>query len=168
MTHPLVQLPRCGLFTSLVQTGNIIWTFLKEESRGQEAHTSPSASFLLPPPSSHSSAGGTTVDSNRTRHLSPAAGQQPGLRSGPWAPQGRCVSVPQPQAWALGCSRHLGRWLGRLPLSKSLKEGREGAKWTAWGEALARASEPQHLDLGGSPRVRAGQVSDDCCTQGGW
>lgn len=57
MTHPLVQLPRCGLFTSLVQTGNIIWTFLKEESRGQEAHTSPSASFLLPPPSSHSSAG---------------------------------------------------------------------------------------------------------------
>lgn len=51
MTHPFVQLPRCGLFTSLVQTGNIIWTFPKEESRVQEAHTSPSApSFSLPLP----------------------------------------------------------------------------------------------------------------------
>lgn len=69
MTHPLMQLPRCGLFTSLVQTGNIIWTFPKEESRGQEAHTSPSASFLLPPPSSHTSAGGTTVDSTQDEAL---------------------------------------------------------------------------------------------------
>lgn len=115
MTHPFVQLPRCGLFTSLVQTGNIIWTFLKEESRGQEAHTSPSASFLLPPPSSHSSAGGTTVDSNRTRHSSPSAGQQPGqMRLSP-AASGLGTGV-QPSSWQVV----------REAASEQIPEGGEG------------------------------------------
>lgn len=52
MTHPLVQLHRCGLFTSLVQTGNIIWTFPKEERGVRKLTLSrlpPSFSLPLPP-----------------------------------------------------------------------------------------------------------------------